>query len=611
MCGFAGIFNPNNIDVAYKQRLEDKIAAIAHRGPDDQGNFEHECLSLKHVRLAIIDPQPRSAQPMTSHCNRYVLAFNGEIYNYKELRKELIHRGFQFHTDGDTEVLLYHLQIFGSAGIEQLEGCFSFVFCDLQSRSILLARDAMGINPLWFTFEGDNLIFGSELKGLPYLDAREYNPIAIRHFLRFTYNPLVESALKGVFQLPPGHFIEFPNKRSPQAWFQLNETFNKASMTKPLDQILEQAVVDRLVADVPLGCFLSGGIDSSIVSALAARHHSDLNTFSIGFENHRQIDETDAGIAVARHIGSHHHVFEMSDNDLVISAEGFLTSIDEPFADASGIAVYHLAKHTSKHVKVALSGDGADELFGGYRKHRAHALAAGIPRGLWKIGDAVASPFYKFFRSNDRMRSVNRFISGAAFTPDQRYLHWASFTDKAIVNELFVALMDNDDNIYQELSGKDELNQILYNDQRIVLPGDMLTKVDLMTMRHALEVRAPFLAKDVVKFANALPSSAKFDRHGGKYPLRKAFSHLLPEEVFTRKKQGFEIPLTWLLKHGVSDRVERLSQSVQLDGIGLRLESIAEQVNAFRKGNNRLSTLIWCLVVLDAWLQRNLAGKSD
>lgn len=609
MCGFAGIFNPSDIDVAYKQRLEDKIAAIAHRGPDDQGNFEHECLSLKHVRLAIIDPQPRSAQPMTSPCNRYVLAFNGEIYNYKELRKELIQRGVEFHTDGDTEVLLYHLQTFGSAGIEKLEGCFAFAFCDLENRSILLGRDAMGINPLWFTFEGDNLIFGSELKGLPYLDAREYNPIALRHFLRFTYNPLVESALKGIFQLPPGQFIEFPIKRNPQPWFELKETFSKASTTKPLDHILEQAVVERLVADVPLGCFLSGGIDSSIVSALAARHHSNLNTFSIGFENHRQIDETDAGIAVAKHIGSHHHVFEMTDNDLVTSAEGFLNSIDEPFADASGIAVYHLAKNTAKHVKVALSGDGADELFGGYRKHRAHALAASLPQGLWKIGAVVASPFVMAFRSNDRMRGVNRFISGAAKTRDQRYLHWASFTDQAIVNALFTGQME-DDTIYQELKGQGELNQILYNDQRIVLPGDMLTKVDLMTMRHGLEVRAPFLAKEVVRFANGLPSSAKYDRHGGKYPLRKAFSHLLPDEVFSRKKHGFEVPLTWLLKHGLADRVNELSTSVHLEGIGLRLDRITERVSAFQKGNNQLSTLIWCLVVLDAWLQRNHAGRS-
>jgi asparagine synthase (glutamine-hydrolysing) len=369
---------------------------------------------------------------------------------------------------------------------------------------------------------------------------------------------------------------------------------------------LHEAVVERFEADVAVGTFLSGGLDSSIVSALAAQHQPNVSTFSVGFKAFGYLDESEYALQVAQHIKSRHTAFEMTPDDLIEHTERFLKHLDEPFADASSIAVSFLAENTREHVKVAMSGDGADELFGGYRKHRGHALAL---HTLGKLG-SVLHPLVRakqkkeaFSRENaasDRQRQLIRFVEAARLNAAERYQYWCQFTPDSVIEEALGI----------ELSApalhsfsKNELQDVLLYDQLQVLPYDMLTKVDLMSMRYNLEVRVPFLDPRVIAVANALPANAKYTHRSGKIILHRTFGNLLPATILARRKQGFEVPLEWLLRNGIRQRVEAL-RTTNFEEVGIDSIRLNHSIDRFLQGDNRLTTLIWSVVVLAAWLNQ-------
>lgn len=608
MCGFTGYFSPAGTAEVHASKVAACATHIAHRGPDGRKSFSHPLLNTTHLRLAIIDPDERSAQPMTSPCGRYALVYNGEVYNYKALRSQLVQQACRFITESDTEVVLHQLIKHGEAGIAAMNGCFAFAFADLHKQTLLLARDRMGINPLWFTADcEDGLAFSSELKGLPMVGRKKLNPQALRNILEFTYNPEHSSLIEGVHRLPPGCLLHWPSDRTPRQWYSLEATFTAPTSITPLREALEHAVIDRLVADVPVGCFLSGGIDSSLVSAIAARHHSQLNTFSVGFPAHPSADETAAARVVANHIGSTHHCFEMGANDLEAHAMNVINLIDEPFGDSSAIAASFLAEQASLHVKVALSGDGADELLGGYRKHNAHALASAFPKSTSNWAARLLLPL---FRPTGRMRAMSKFFEAARLSPEERYLAWARFVPKGVVQQLYPCSDHHGeviDAIVRGFHERDELNQVLLADQQMVLQGDMLTKVDLTSMRYGLEVRVPFLDHRVVSAANALPALRKYNRKVGKLPLRNEFSDLLPASTFARKKQGFEVPLPWLLRHPLRRSAEDLKHSEHLALAGIERAALHALIDAFMNGQDAAAPALWTLITLDAWLNRHAA----
>lgn len=612
MCGIAGVFSSEQVLDLKEELYTASVNKLLHRGPDHSAIVSAPHFTFVHTRLAILDLDPRSNQPLWSECKRYVIAFNGEIYNYKSIRHELQEAfpEINFRTEGDTEVLLQLMRYWGVTALSKLEGCFAFAFLDTQEKQLTLVRDRMGVNPLWFERLPEGVVqFASERKALPLKGRRALNLPAIHDFLRLTYIPGPQSAELGIEKVKPGHYLTFPGEGKQTCWYSLPETFEQKSAPSPhadLQATLRQAVADRLVADVAVGSFLSGGLDSSIISALAASLHPNLSTFSVGFQSFGYLDESAHAKAVAQHIGSRHHCFEMKADDLVEHAERVLSHLDEPFADASAIAVSFLAERTRKEVKVVLSGDGADELFGGYRKHRGHALAL---HPLSRFGNLL-HPLVRAKQSksgssreaadSDRWRQLGRFLDARSMSPPERYRFWSQFTpDELIESALGVSLIEADLPAFSD----DELQDVLMHDQLQVLPYDMLTKVDLMSMRYNLEVRVPFLDSRVIALANSLPAAAKFNHRRGKIALAAAFSELLPERVFQRRKQGFEIPLEWLLREGLRSQVEALKTS-NFEELGFDPLKLKASVEAFFQGDSRLSSLMWSLLALKSWMER-------
>ena len=610
MCGFTGFVDRNGIHSEHLQGIEQASHRLTHRGPDAHGLFTNAYLAVAHRRLSIIDVADRANQPMVSSCKRYLLVYNGEVYNYRELRQTLVQRRHSFTTESDTEVVLHHLMEFGEAGISALNGCFALAFIDLHEPSVLLVRDRFGINPLWYARQADHqLAFASEGKALVGTENMPIRSDAVKDILTFSYNPEHASIRSGVFRLPPGSYLKWPGPAEPVKWF--SPAAEQASnTTASLRDAIENAVVSRLIADVPVGCFLSGGIDSSIVSAIAARHHSQLATFSVGFNAFAAYDESAAAHTVATHIGSEHHCFQMEMDDLERHAHTVLEHCDEPFADSSAIAASFLAENTAKFVKVALSGDGADELLGGYRKHRAHAFYANASA----LGRTLRVALLKQLAAvttGKRSAQLGKLASVGRLSPADRYFALARFAQPNEVEALFPhasAEGENQKSVRELFRRYPEMDAVLYADQLLVLPNDMLTKVDLTSMRHSLEVRVPFLDPAVIAALQAIPVKARYSSKTGKMPLRTAFADLLPQSVFQRKKQGFEVPLAELLRTRMHGTVAQLKTSNRLKALGFDMDGIARLIKRFNEGSNDLAPLVWSLLQVEAWMSRQSNG---
>jgi asparagine synthase (glutamine-hydrolysing) len=630
MCGITGIAAFNLVGRMQMIHLTAATMALEHRGPDYQGIWNDDHLGLGHRRLSIIDTSDAANQPMRDASGRYIIAFNGEIFNFKELRLFLEARGVQFRSQSDTEVLLELFALEGPACLHRLNGFFAFAIADTHSQSLFIARDRYGIKPLVYLADEDKFLFASEMKSLlAYGIEREIEPSALMAYLHLNYTPAPLTMVKGVHKLPPGHYITVSNGTfSVHPWYQLpnNEEAGASFEEKKqlLRSLLEDAVQQRLVADVPLGSFLSGGVDSSIIAALAARHKPDLHTFSIGYADEKFFDETAYARKVARHLGTEHTVFSLTNKDLFSHVHGILDSLDEPFADSSAIAVYILSKHSRKHATVALSGDGADELFAGYNKHAAllRAMQPGWKEnlamqfgGLWRtLPHSRHSPF------GNKARQLARFAEGMALSPQERYWKWAGFAGNEAVEALLqptivqeeaqVQFRKLKEEILENISSGKNFNEFLRADMQLVLPNDMLMKVDLMSMAHALEIRVPFLDHRVVSFAMKLPAEDKITPHSRKRILREAFSDMLPAEVFQRSKKGFEVPLLpWLRKDLKALIEEDLLEESFIRDQGIfqypEIQKLWRQALSSNPGDSHAR--IWGLVVFQWWWKKYLA----
>jgi asparagine synthase (glutamine-hydrolysing) len=610
MCGIAGIyrFQPSSggDDLA---RVTSAVHIMRHRGPDRQRCTQTGPLTFGHARLSIIDLSAEADQPMTDFSGRYHLIFNGEIFNYQTLREDLITQGIQFTTSGDTEVLLHWLIVKGESGLHSLNGFFALAFYDAQKDELLLARDRFGEKPLWYAHHNDHFAFASEGKALHSLtNCGEIDADAVGTFLQYTYIPAPDTAFTKAKKVMPGECIRIAENR-----VHVNQWYSGADSDASTDlcHLMHDAVKMRLISDVPIGAFLSGGLDSSIVSAIAAQHTSRLRTFSVSFPEHAYLDEDAHARTVANHIGSDHTSIPLSTSDLFASFDDMMSALDEPFADASSLAMLSLCREVKRHVTVALSGDGADEFFAGYRKHLAHLRAAGLSAGMKRLIHA-ASPLIRLLpagrenRLSDFARKFRRFEAGLSYTGKDRMLYWAAFSLPAHVRSVM-------SNVYTDLAARsladaayDQLQDILRADQSLVLPNDMLVKVDLMSMSQSLEVRAPFLDYRVAEFARRLHAGELVQHNQGKAVLREVFGPLLPAEILTRRKQGFEIPLEAWIRKELRDEVRSLHQSPQLRGTGFfRMDGLERTMaKATGAGDSSLTHLAFSLVVLNRWLER-------
>ncbi|MFY0608165.1 MAG: asparagine synthase (glutamine-hydrolyzing) [Cyclobacteriaceae bacterium] len=619
MCGITGIFAFNPIGRMNLVHLEAATRALEKRGPDAQDSWFDDVVGLGHRRLSVIDTSSAANQPMVDASGRYRIVFNGEIYNFRALRKSLESVGYSFRTDSDTEVLLQSYIHWGDQILERLNGFFALAIYDSEEEILFLARDRYGIKPL-LVFQDDNhLLFASEMKSLlAYGFERKLNKEALNLYFQLTYVPAPLSIMEGVQKVQPGHVMKVEKGEVVTRKY-YDFPYQERSVISDLDQAkdelikrLSKSVEDRLVADVPLGAFLSGGIDSSVIVGLASQKVADLNTFSIGFKDNKYFDETKYAELVAKKFNTNHHVFSLSNDDLLNAVNDAVGYLDEPFADSSALPVYILSQKTREHATVALSGDGADELFSGYNKHKAwlmtqhKTLKSSFIGGLGSLWNQL--PQSRNNAITDTFRKLDRFAKAQKMNLRDRYWYLATFTSMAQVERL---LLDDQKNGESELKNQllsgittGDLNEVLALDCQLVLPGDMLTKVDLMSMANGLEVRVPFLDAAVVDFAFQLDSSLKANGNEKKIVLREAFRSLLPEELYHRPKHGFEVPLLdWFRKDlkGELDKVVFNEQVVQEQNLfdWNEIARIKRKLFSSNPGDSHI--LVWSLFVFQKW----------
>ncbi|HEY9005724.1 MAG TPA: asparagine synthase (glutamine-hydrolyzing) [Ohtaekwangia sp.] len=633
MCGITGIFAFNLVGKFNKIQTMNATLALQKRGPDYQDVYVDEWVGLGHRRLSIIDTTSVAHQPMWDESKRYCIVFNGEIFNYQELRQALEQKGHSFFSHSDTEVLLRLYMEEKEHCLNKLNGFFSFCVYDKADQTFFLARDRYGIKPLLYLFDEHKFLFASEMKSIVEYGIEkniDYNSLYI--YLQLNYIPAPDSIFQDVKKLMPGHYMKVSHQHIDiQPYYTIpydasaaeNNPITYQDAQKKLRDLLEASVQRRLVADVPLGAFLSGGIDSSVVTALASKHKPDLHTFSIGFRDEKFFDETEYARLVAKQFNTEHTVFSLTNHDLYTHVHSVLDYLDEPFADSSALAVYILSKETRKHATVALSGDGADELLAGYNKHAAfHRI---IQKGWKEEAVSALDPLWRALPKSrnspiaNKARQFARFSEGMRLSAKDRYWRWASFADKDEALKMFhpdlrTSKWLNDfvprrKSILSSIPDKESINDILLTDTQLVLPNDMLTKVDMMSMANGLEVRVPFLDYEVVNFIFSLPGDFKINRSLRKRVLQDAFRDVLPEKLYNRPKKGFEVPLLkWFRNEMKSLITEDLLSEKFIHDQGLfsysEIEKLKQQLFSSNPGD--VHARIWGLIVFQWWWKKNM-----
>ncbi|MCR5584215.1 MAG: asparagine synthase (glutamine-hydrolyzing) [Lachnospiraceae bacterium] len=598
ICGFTG-----NLD--NKEELLTKMMnRIIHRGPDSGGQHISDGIAMGFRRLAIIDLN-NGNQPMYNEDGTLVVTFNGEIYNYKELRKELEAKGHTFSNNADTEVLLHGYEEYGAGLVEKLRGMFTFVLWDMKTKTLFGARDHFGIKPFYYAPLGNDIAYGSEIKSILEHPAyqKKVNPEALENYLTFQYSVLPETFFKGIFKLPPAHYFTFKNgdlkiTRYFDPTFAPDESLKYEDVVKKIDETMQESVRAHMLADVEVGSFLSSGVDSSYV---AASFHGD-KTFTVGFD-YEKYNETEYAKDLSSKIGIENYGRIISTEEYWNVLPKIQYHMDEPLADPSAVALYFVSETASKQVKVALSGEGADEFFGGYNiYHEPFSLAGyqklpeGLRRGLANVAKAV--PF-KFKGKNFLIRGSKpleeRFIGNAfMFSEEERAKILKNPTGHYNHKHLTRP-------VYKKAAGLDDVTKMQYIDVNFWLIGDILLKADKMSMANSLEVRVPFLDRNVFDLARTLPTKFKVNDRNTKVAMRAAAHRRLPEFVAEKKKLGFPVPIRIWLKE------EKYYNIIKAAFMGNAAESyfntgeIVKLLDDHRAGKEDNSRKIWTIYMFLVW----------
>jgi asparagine synthase (glutamine-hydrolysing) len=627
MCGIVGYLNLNGQPI---DPGEDWINAmchsIAHRGPDEEGKTIIGPVALGMTRLSIIDLST-GQQPIPNEDKSIWIVFNGEIYNFHELQKLVLSKGHKLHTSSDTEVIVHLYEEFGVDCLKYLEGMFAFAIWDINKQRLFIARDRMGEKPLHYGVFDGQLIFGSELKGIlahPKARAkRDIDPIALQKYLAMEYVAAPSSIFKGIEKLMPSHYLLVENGqlKTGSYWTPKiqKEQLSESAAEQRLVELLDESTKLRLISDVPLGVFLSGGIDSSIIAALAsrARQGEKLKTFSVGFTE-SSFDESEHAKLVSDHLGTEHHVAWFTPELARETLEELWEYLDEPLADASIVPTFFLSKMTREHVKVALAGEGGDELFGGYPTYTAHRLA-----NLWTSVPAVLrrgllEPAIKSLPvSHDNLSfdyKAKRFISAAGEPAIKRHFQWmGSFPLREHPNLMRsgLATLTREDELYSpsfHVNGdapNDVASRIMQLDLTTYLPDDLLVKSDRASMAASLEVRLPFLAYPLVEYALSMPTSLKIRGMKTKYLLRKAAEKYLPESIIKRPKKGFGIPVAKWMRGDFKPMVDELLSKEYIQKQGLfdaaYIGNLLEQHETKRVDRRKE---LWTLFMFQWWWRK-------
>lgn len=633
MCGITGAVWSDDSGPVTAELLTRMTNVIAHRGPDDSQTWidpDHRDaygnrmgVGLGFRRLSIID-LAGARQPLSNEDGSVRLVFNGEIFNYQTLRRRLQGTGHRFATDGDGESIVHLYEDLGTDCFSQLNGMFAIAMWDARRNRVVLARDRIGQKPLYYAVKDGRLVFGSELKCLAEVPGvcTEIDPTAIDEFLTYQYIPYPGTIWKGVRKLPPGHFAIFENgKVTVERYWKFDPSIevpiDPREAQERLRELLTDSVRLRMQADVPLGSFLSGGIDSSLITALAQSQSSDpVRTFSIGFPI-ADFDETAYAAQVAKHLGTRHQRFEVTPSGVDI-IDQLVWHYDEPFGDSSAVPTWYLSQLTKREVTVALSGDGGDELFAGYERYRALWLSQRLQRAfpLHKVpGVGLLQRLPDTNRRRSIVRRAKRFVEALGQPAARRYLNWLQIFPESMRASLytddFMATLPGDDpfdflgSVWERSEGRDLVTRASTSDILSYLPCDLCTKVDIASMGHGLEVRQPMLDYRVVEFAASLPVEMKFRGRRGKLILQDTFGSMIPKNIFTRSKMGFGVPIAaWFrdeLKPMVHDTL--LAPDAKIASM-LRQDTIAELVHAHQSNEQNHGYRLWNLLILEKWLRR-------
>jgi asparagine synthase (glutamine-hydrolysing) len=624
MCGIAGVVSAtreSNITEALVRQMCDQIV---HRGPDDEGILVQDGAGLGMRRLSIID-LVGGHQPVFNEDRTAWIVYNGEIYNFPELRAGLESRGHRFYTRTDTEVIIHLYEEMGADCVKKLRGMFGLAIYDKVKRRLILARDRLGKKPLHYAQLGDKIYFASEIKSILAVapELAEVNSQGLLEYLNFGYVPDPITIFTGIHKLPPGHLLEFTNGKIEirQYWdlpqYGTHVPTSEEECLEELERRLFEATRIRLISDVPLGAFLSGGTDSSTVVALMARASSGpVKTFSIGFKDD-DFNEADFARIVARKFGTDHHELILEPN-VVETVEHLTSSLEEPFGDSSMLPTYYVSEMARRHVTVALSGDGGDEMFAGYDRYAIHAKR--------RVFEAIPEWARRFYRESvfprlPRNMPGRRFTYNASLPWQERYVDGLSFLpaferDFPILSHDFRDILRHsvDPGIalrraFAQAPAHDPMSEILYVDTKTYLVGDILTKVDRMSMLNSLEVRVPILDHEFVEWVAALPAEWKRRGHESKYILRKLAERLgVPREVIYRKKGGFSLPLVHWMRNELKEMLSMLMDERTLQRGYFDPSGVRRMMDDHLTGRRVLTQRLWRLLMFELW-HRNFLEK--
>jgi asparagine synthase (glutamine-hydrolysing) len=624
MCGIVGIVNQNSRP-AEREILEKMNRAILHRGPDEDGFYLHENVGLAMRRLAIID-LAGGQQPIHNPAKTAWIVFNGEIYNFQELRSELEKRGARFYTNSDTEVILHLYDRYGADCVTHLRGMFALAIWDERDQSLFLARDRVGKKPVLYSHQPNgDLIFGSEFQALLEHPAisREVDFEAIHQYLTFSCVPAPLTAFRQIRKLEPGHWLRWKNGeiKTERYWspdFSRKIKIDETEAVEETLRILREATKLRLISEVPLGAFLSGGVDSSTIVALMAEASAKpVKTFSIGFEE-QDFSELKYARRVAEHVGAEHHEFIVKP-DAIEVLPTLVEHYGEPFADSSAIPTFYVSKETRKHVTVALNGDGGDETFAGYERYFAIQMAEKykkIPALLRKsVIEPAAAYLPTSMAQHSRVKSAKNFLAVSSLPKAALYLRWMSAINADLKAELYTENFKQKtfpdspakvlQNWFAKANGAGSIDAMLLTDTMTYLPNDLLVKVDIASMANSLEARSPFLDHKVIEFAARLPEKIKVRGTETKYLLKKAASRIVPREVLYRRKMGFGIPVGYWLRHEMKDFMFEVLLSEKSFRRGLFEPETVKRLIAEHVAEKQNHTYpLWTLLMLELWFRQ-------
>jgi len=620
MCGIAG-FTQFTQPMGTIDTLRTMGNTIFHRGPNAGGEYLDDCVGLAHRRLSIIDLSEAGNQPMLSHDEQLVIAFNGEIYNFLELRKELEKQGYLFKTHTDTEVILALYQQCGEACLEKLNGMFAFALWDKQQQKLFIARDRIGKKPLYYYQQDGRFAFASEIKALLTLPdiPRDIRLDAVYDFFAYQYIPDPKSIFQHIHKLPPGHCmtIDAQGVNTRQYWdvsFKHVSNGSEAQLTEQLLELATTCTKRRMISDVPLGAFLSGGIDSSgVVAMMALNSDTPVKTCSIGFDE-KKFNETEFAQIVADKYKTEHHELTVHQN-VKDNLEKIVRFFDEPFADPSLVPTYFVSELAKQQVTVAIAGDGGDEVFAGYEKYTIDAienrLRSKFPHWVRKKvfpklanllaqSNATVCRKGKSLLTSLSLEPAMGFYLSNAQIDDRHWNNLITPETKSQLGDYHPSKLTTD--AYESSDGPDHLAKILYTDMKTYLPGDILVKVDRMSMANSLEVRAPILDKEVIEFAASLPSGMKFHHGEKKHILKQAFKPLLSDDILYRKKMGFSVPLASWLRDEIKDLAENylFTKSTGIQQF-FDMQVVQELWQQHQTAKADHSTLLWSMLMFQMW----------